>query len=145
MKKIAFLPFFVCIWLLSACEGPVGPPGPAGPGTEWHTSTYTVRAADWQLDTEGGYFYYEFPDPYVTSNLLKYGAVVGYLVDKEWQSPMPYTVYLLDEVDPNYQYQLQYTYDLVPGYATFILTISDYKVDVTPLPDVSSFRLSMMW
>ncbi len=151
MKKIFIASLLAC--LIIACEGPVGPPGPPGEGTNWRNDTYEILAGDWTLVGDpnlpgGSYYEYVFSNSYISTFVLEYGAVAGYIVFADGkQSLLPYieTVGYTDNVGNPYLDQIQYTCDVWPGYIRFIATWMDYY-NAMPLPPESvKFRIAMMW
>ena len=146
MKKI--LVFFAIALMVAASIACEGKPGKDGNDAIFKILDFDVESEEW--NEHDGIFKYDFPMPEFSGKIFDEGAVVCYLLWFEGsvpvQSPLPYTFFGVDEdIDGNdYFYSENYTFEVKPGYITFIVKISDFQTGFQqPLP--CSFRVVLLW
>lgn len=152
MKKF-FIYFAVAFMALTAvsCQGERGPMGPQGPAGSANISTVDlkVNAADWQWDSNGKYFYAQFPVNQITEEIYDYGTIAcyreyNYGTKNAYQISLPEVKHIETEVDgAPYYYQQTIDYSFGVGFVEIVLTISDYFYETSP--EAMNFRLNLMW
>ncbi len=113
MKKL-LLPLIAMVVLFSGC------------GEKAHiiTSYYQVHSDQWDLMTDGSYYYSEWSNSDITPDVINEGVVLAYYIDDDNRDNLlPYTLYFTDNGTP---YQERIEYDIERGKITFKVKTSDF-------------------
>lgn len=129
-------------------DGRNGTDGQDGESANWFIMDFEVLSEHWTPvfdDLIGDIFIFEFPITELTGFVFDYGAVVCHLIqnvnNEPVQTPLPYTFYGEDD---GYFYSENYSYEIRPGFITFIVKISDFNTQVKQ-PLKCTFRVVLMW
>jgi hypothetical protein len=128
-KNSAFLFTVIAIVIgvisLQSCakEGAQGPAGPAGAtgatgaqgptgNANVHSLEITVNPSEWTWNSNNYVYYKDVPFSYITSDVMNYGFVVGYLKGTNngtsiWQT-LPLTFYPTIGVNTSYTWEISY-------------------------------------
>jgi len=111
----------------------------------YFSQDYTVNTKDWKTysDNNSTYFYREFNEPNLTSDVYNYGVMQSFLVlNNGILSPLPFDDFWYI-TNGGYDRTEQVTCEFSPGLITFILKYSDNSLDA-PYYDYT-FRVRFMW
>lgn len=145
LRHIALL--FITLATLTACEENTYE-------ETLYTRDFEVKSNHWQLIGEPNdvYSYYEYVYSGVPLDISYYkGIVTAYLYfdygsKYEVQTPLPYTEYIVEEINgKEVHYSIQYTYDVkADNTIAFKAYVSDYYTNDFN-PGTQTFRVAIIW